>query len=142
MIRHISAIAEVVDDVDAAVEFYRDVLGLTVDHQPGGGYATVEIPGVLHFSVWSRSAVAEATYGDKAAVDRIPLGFSVEFEVDSVNDSTDTISEHGWQVVQPPRKESWGQTTSRFMLPSGMLGGFSETPWARRITQDLKAASE
>ena len=44
MIRHISAIAEVVDDVDAAVEFYRDVLGLTVDHQPGGGYATVEIP--------------------------------------------------------------------------------------------------
>ena len=84
MIRHISAIAEVVDDVDAAVEFYRDVLGLPVDHQPGGGYATVEIPGVLHFSVWSRSAAAEATYGDKAAVDRIPLGFSVEFEVDSV----------------------------------------------------------
>ena len=65
VIRHISAIAEVVDDVDAAVEFYRDVLGLSVDHQPGGGYATVEIPGVLHFSVWSRSAAAEATYGDK-----------------------------------------------------------------------------
>ena len=65
MIRHISAIAEVVDDVDAAVEFYRDVLGLTVDHQPGGGYATVEISGALHFSVWSRSAAAEATYGDK-----------------------------------------------------------------------------
>ena len=45
MIRHISAIAEVVDDVDAAVEFYRDVLGLSVEHQPGGGYATVEISG-------------------------------------------------------------------------------------------------
>ena len=55
MIRHISAIAEVVDDVDAAVEFYRDVLGLTVDHQPGGGYATIEISGALHFSIWSRS---------------------------------------------------------------------------------------
>ena len=65
MIRHISAIAEVVDDVDAAVEFYRDVLGLTVDHQPGGGYATVEISGALHFSVWSRRAAAEATFGDK-----------------------------------------------------------------------------
>ena len=142
MIRHISAIAEVVDDVDAAVEFYRDVLGLSVEHQPGGGYATVEIPGTLHFSIWSRSAAAEATYGDKAAVDRIPLGFSVEFEVDSVNDSTDTISERGWEFVQPPKTESWGQATSRFMLPSGMLGGFSETPWARRITQDLKAASE
>ena len=29
VIRHMSAIAEVVDDVDAAVEFYRDVLGLS-----------------------------------------------------------------------------------------------------------------
>ena len=64
MIRHISAIAEVVDDVDAAVEFYRDVLGLTVEHKPGGHYATVEISGALHFSIWSRSAAAEATFGD------------------------------------------------------------------------------
>ena len=142
MIRHISAIAEVVDDVDAAVEFYRDVLGLTVEHQPGGVYATVEISGALHFSIWSRSAAAEATYGDEAASDRIPLGFSVEFEVDSVDDATDAIGERGWQVVQPPKKEPWGQSTSRFMLPSGMLGGFSETPWARRISQELKAGDE
>ena len=142
MIRHISAIAEVVDDVDAAVEFYRDVLGLTVEHQPGGGYATVEIPGVLHFSIWSRSAAAEATYGDKDTADRIPLGFSVEFEVDSVDSASDAISERGWQIVQPPKTESWGQSTSRFTFPSGMLGGFSETPWARRISQDLKVESE
>ena len=142
MIRHISAIAEVVDDVDAAVEFYRDVLGLTVEHQPGGGYATVEIPGVLHFSIWSRTAAAEATYGDKDTADRIPLGFSVEFEVDSVDDASDAISERGWQIVQPPKTESWGQSTSRFTFPSGMLGGFSETPWARRISQDLKVESE
>ena len=142
MIRHISAIAEVVDDVDAAVEFYRDVLGLSVEHQPGSSYATVEISGALHFSVWSRSAAAEATYGDKDAADRIPLGFSVEFEVDSVKDATDVIGERGWRIVQPPKTESWGQTTSRFMLPSGMLGGFSETPWARRISQDLKATGE
>ena len=30
MIRHVSSIAEVVDDVDAAVQFYRDVLSLPV----------------------------------------------------------------------------------------------------------------
>ena len=72
MIRHISAIAEVVDDVDAAVKFYRDVLGLTVEHKPGGSYATVEISGALHFSIWSRSAAAEATCGDKDAAERAP----------------------------------------------------------------------
>ena len=108
MIRHISAIAEVVDDVDAAVEFYRDVLGLTVEHKPGGGYATVEISGALHFSIWSRSAAAEATFGDKDAVDRIPLGFSVEFEVDSVNDATDAIGERGWQMSSNRRRRSLG----------------------------------
>ena len=142
MIRHISAIAEVVDDVDAAVEFYRDVLELPVDHEPGGGYATVTIPGALHFSIWSRRAAAEATFGDEAAADRIPLGFSVEFEVDAVGSATEAVSERGLQIVQPPKEEPWGLTTSRFMLPSGMLGGFSETPWARRISQDLQASAE
>lgn len=142
MIRHLSAIAEVVDDVDAAVGFYRDVLGLPVDHQPGGGYATVTMPGALHFSIWSRRAAAEATFGDEAAVDRIPLGFSVEFEVDSVGSAAEAVKKRGLRIVQPPKEEPWGQTTSRFMLPSGMLGGFSETPWARRISQDLQASAE
>ncbi len=142
MIRHLSAIAEVVDDVDAAVDFYRDMLGLTVEHQPGGGYTTVEISGALHFSIWSRSAAAVATFGDEDAIDRIPLGFSMEFEVDSVSSATDVIDERGWEVVQPPKTESWGQTTSRFTFPSGMLGGFSETPWARRISQDLEATGK
>ena len=142
MIRHLSSIAEVVDDIDAAVGFYRDVLGLPVDHEPGGSYATVTMPGALHFSIWSRRGAAEATFGDEAAADRIPLGFSVEFEVDSVGSVTETTSGRGLQVVQAPKEEPWGQTTSRFMLPSGMLGGFSETPWARRISQDIQASSE
>ena len=142
MIRHLSSIAEVVDDIDAAVEFYRDVLGLPVDHEPGGGYATVAMPGALHFSIWSRAAAAEATFGDAAAADRIPLGFSVEFEVDSVGSATEASSGRGLQSVQAPKEEPWGQKTSRFMLPSGMLGGFSETPWARRISQDVQASAE
>ena len=142
MIRHLSSIAEVVDDIDAAVGFYRDVLQLPVDHEPGGRYATVTMPGALHFSIWSRRAAAEATFGDETAIDRVPLGFSVEFEVDAVGAAAETVSERGLQIVQPPKEEPWGQTTSRFMLPSGMLGGFSQTPWARLISQDLQASGE
>ena len=93
VIRHLSSIAEVVDDIDAAVDFYRRVLGLPVDHEPGGGYATVTMPGALHFSIWSRRAAAEATFGDEAAADRIPIGFSVEFEVDSVDSAAETAGE-------------------------------------------------
>ena len=80
VIRHVSGIAEIVDDIDAAAQFYREVLGLPVDHQPGGGYSVVKVPGVLHFGLWSRAAAAEATFGDKSAVERIPLGFAIEFE--------------------------------------------------------------
>lgn len=142
MIRHLSSIAEVVDDIDAAVGFYRDVLGLPVDHEPGGGYATVTMPGALHFSIWSRASAAEATFGDEAAANRIPLGFSVEFEVDAVDSAVEASSERGLQLIQAPKEEPWGQKTSRFILPSGMLGGFSETPWARRISQDMQASAE
>ena len=31
MIRHVAGIAEIVEDLDAAVRFYRDVLGLDVE---------------------------------------------------------------------------------------------------------------
>ena len=43
MIRHISGIAEIVENVDAAVEFYRNTLGLKVEHESGTEYATIEI---------------------------------------------------------------------------------------------------
>ena len=39
MIRHVSSIAEIVDDMDAAVGFYRDVLGLPVKYEAGAEYA-------------------------------------------------------------------------------------------------------
>ena len=65
VIRHVSGIAEIVDDVDAAAQFYREVLGLPVEHEPGGGYSVVKVPGVLHFGLWSRAAAAEATFGDQ-----------------------------------------------------------------------------
>ena len=37
MIRPVSGIAEVVDDIETAVLFYRDVLGLEAEHKSGSG---------------------------------------------------------------------------------------------------------
>ena len=66
-------IAEIVDQFDAAVKFYQDVLGLEVRRE-GEGYAIVELSGVLHFGIWSRASAAETTFGDPGAADRIPVG--------------------------------------------------------------------
>ncbi|MCI0439823.1 MAG: VOC family protein [Chloroflexi bacterium] len=139
MIRHVAGVAEIVEDVDEAVRFYRDVLGLKVTYQEGAGYATAEVPGVLHFGLWSREAAAKATYGDASAADRIPLGFTLGFEVNSVEEAAELLKARGLSLAQPPKKEEWGQITSRFYSPGGALCEISETPWARRITQSMKA---
>ena len=58
MIRHFAGVAEIVEDFEAAVQFYRDTLGLEVESL-SEGYATATIPGVLHFGIWSRAEAAK-----------------------------------------------------------------------------------
>jgi catechol 2,3-dioxygenase-like lactoylglutathione lyase family enzyme len=132
MIRHVAGVAEIVDDMAKAIAFYLD-LGLTVEHDAGSPYATVHVPGVLHFGLWLRTAAAEAVYGDAAAAERVPLGFTIGFEVDDVARAGQRLAEKGRQLVHPPREEPWGQKTSRFVSVSGALCEFSETPWARTL---------
>jgi catechol 2,3-dioxygenase-like lactoylglutathione lyase family enzyme len=142
MIRHIASLAEIVNDVDVAVQFYRQVLGFQVNHEPGSGYATIEIPGILHFGIWDRSNAAEMTYGDREKAEEIPLGFSVGFEVDDVEDAIQEVEGKDWRIVQGRKVEPWGQMTSRFFSPSGALCEFSELPSARQITQEMVTAAD
>jgi catechol 2,3-dioxygenase-like lactoylglutathione lyase family enzyme len=142
MIRHIASIAEIVEDIGAAVQFYEEILGLQVDHEGGSGYATIEIPGILHFGVWDRDSAAEMTFGDRERRDEISLGFSIGFEVDRIEGAVDRLEAEGWDVLQHRKTEPWGQVTSRFTSPSGALCEFSELPTARRITQSMIASEE
>ena len=141
MIRHVAGIAEVVEDVASAARYYTEVLGLSVEHL-SEGYALVDIPGVLHYGIWSREAAADATFGDPQAADRIPLGFTVGFEVDDVEEANQTMSAGGLEFIHGPRIEPWKQITSRFLSPSGVPCEISSTPWARRITQQMRASEE
>jgi len=133
MIRHLAGIAEVVDDLQAAVSFYRNDLGLEVDDSVSADYASVKIPGVIHFGLWSREAAAEATFGDRGAVDRVALGLTIEFEVEEVPAASQALESRGIELLHGPKTEPWGQTTARFALPSGALCGIAATPWARQI---------
>ena len=138
MIRHFAGVAEIVEDFEAAIQFYRDTLGLEVESL-SEGYATATVPGVLHFGIWSRTEAAEATYGSPDAAERVPLGFTIAFEVDGVIEATQHLKNADVEVVQPTKIEPWGQVTSRFITPSGALCEIAETPWARRITQPMSA---
>ncbi len=133
MIRHVAGVAEVVDDIEAAVRFYRNDLGLEVNHEPGESYATVAVSGVPHFGIWLRSKAAELVFGDSSQIGRIPLGFSIGFEVDSVKDAENSLRSTQAPVVQGLKVEPWGQQTARFLSCSGALCELSETPGAREI---------
>lgn len=138
MLRHLASIAEVVEDVDATIHFYRDVLGLEVEVH-SEGYADVTVPGTLHFGIWSRAEAAKATYGSPEAADRVPLGFTIGFEVDDVAAAEKRLTDAGMEVIQPTKTEPWEQVTSRFLTPGGSFCEIAETPWARSITQQMKA---
>ncbi len=138
MVRHLASVAEVVEDFGPAVAFYRDTLGLQVEVHHDG-YADVTVPGTLHFGIWSRTEAAKATFGSPDAADRVPLGFTLGFEVDNVSDSEQRLRDGGIDVIQPAKTEPWEQVTSRFLTPGGAFCEIAETPWARRITQDMSA---
>lgn len=138
MLRHFASVAEIVEDMDAAVSFYRDTLGLPVERLDEG-YATVDIPSMLHFGIWSRAFAAQAAFGSPAAAERVPLGFTIGFEVDAVDAAAERISDSGVQMLHSSKTEPWGQVTARFLTPGGALCEIAETPWARQITQQIEA---
>jgi catechol 2,3-dioxygenase-like lactoylglutathione lyase family enzyme len=133
MIRHVAGVGEVVEDVAAAAAFYRDVLGLNVEHEAGSDYAEINVPGILHWGLWDRRAAAESTFGDRALAARIPLGFCVGLEVDDVDAAAEATGSCGINLIQPPKTEPWGQKTTRFLTPWGSFCELVETPWAREI---------
>jgi catechol 2,3-dioxygenase-like lactoylglutathione lyase family enzyme len=140
MIRHIAGVAEIVEDVNAAVAFYCETLGLEVKQRMGDDYVVLSAPGILHFGVWSRAAAAEATFGDRNAADSIPLGYTLEFEVDDLDETGRQLGGSPLTVIQPPHMEPWGQKTCRAIAPGGGILGFAVTPWARRLAQEVQAA--
>ena len=132
MIRHVSGIAEIVEDLPAAIEFYRG-LGLTVN-EAGPDYAIAELGGVLHFGIWNRPHAAESTYGSRDAAERVPLGFCLALEVDDVEGAGKAI---GGAVQRGAKDEDWGQRTLRYQSPSGALCEVCETPESRELATNV-----
>jgi catechol 2,3-dioxygenase-like lactoylglutathione lyase family enzyme len=139
VVRHVASVAEIVDDVAAATAFYRDVLGMEVEHEPDSPYAVVKIPGIAHYGLWSRSHAAETLYGDAGKSGQVPLGISIAFEAESLKPAIEHVRSNGGEVIQDFREEPWGQKSARFLLPSGAVGELAETPWARNLPTTIQA---
>jgi catechol 2,3-dioxygenase-like lactoylglutathione lyase family enzyme len=118
-------------DYEAALRFYRDVLGMPEeaafsDGEDGrvvildAGRATLEIANPVH----------------KAYVDEVEVGRQVApkirlaFEVDDVRDATDRLLDEGATEVAPPTRTPWESLNSRMDTPGGLHITLFEEPAA------------
>lgn len=109
----------IVENLDRAVRFYAQVLGLRLGHR-SGEYAQFAT-GSTRFGLYTRKAMA-ATLG-------VPLtepagdapGFEIGFKVADVDRAFSEVTALGASPVAPPATRAWGQRTAYVRDPDGHL---------------------
>jgi catechol 2,3-dioxygenase-like lactoylglutathione lyase family enzyme len=112
-------------DLDAAVAFYRDALGLTeLEAYDGPDGARVVILAVPTATL-ELANPAQVRYIDEVEVGKptsqpYELSVRVAFEVVDAAASTATLSEAGAIVLAPPTETPWRSLNARLEAPGGM----------------------
>lgn len=103
----------VVDDLDAALPFWTDTMGLALDHR-SGPYAQFAT-GATRFGLFERTAMEETLgglHGER---------FEIGFKVGDCDRAYEEIVAGGAQPLVPPTDRAWGQRTAYVRDPDGHL---------------------
>ena len=109
----------IVEDMDRALKFYTDVLGLRLGHR-SGDYAQLDT-GLTRLALYTRDAMAK-TLGmalQQPAIDA--PGFEIGFKVKDVDAAFAELVERGAASVAVPTTRPWGQRTAYVRDPDGHL---------------------
>lgn len=119
-VRQLRLVVEV-DDYDAAVRFYRDVLGGTEElqiHSDAGENVTILDLGRATLELSNRAQVD--------MIDRVEVGrrvsprLRVAFEVDDAAAATRELVDGGAELIAPPTRTPWDSLNSRLDAPAGL----------------------
>lgn len=109
------------DDFEAAVAFYRDVLGLPEQAAfEGAGDARVVILDA------GRATLELANPAQVRMIDAIEVGrpvsphIRIAFEVDDASERTSTLARSGATVIAEPRLTPWRSLNARLAAPAGL----------------------
>jgi lactoylglutathione lyase len=108
------------DDYEAALRFYRDVLGLTEEaaFTAEGGHVTILDAGRATLELTDR---VHAEYIDKVEVGRRVAGhIRVAFEVVDTPTTTAALQEAGASVIAEPTVTPWNSLNARLEGPAGL----------------------
>jgi catechol 2,3-dioxygenase-like lactoylglutathione lyase family enzyme len=128
----IASVAVITADPPQSRKLFIDTLGLPLEGEPDGYYASGSIGGSNHFGVWPLSEAAEACFGTPDwPSDRVVPQASIEFEVEdveAVEAAGEELQRTGFELVHSARTEPWGQTVARLLTEDGLMLGISYAP--------------
>lgn len=123
----ISVLTLGVDDLDRALRFYRDGLGLTTDGIVGkeiefGAVAFFRLQEGLQLALWPRNSIAHdsglAVSGPSPT--EVTIGHNVSSKAE-VDDVMKQVSAAGATIVKSAQDTAWGGYTGYFMDPDQHL---------------------
>src|SRR5919198_6597319 len=100
----------IVEDLDRAVRFYTQVLGLRLGHR-SGDYAQLDT-GATRLALYARTAMAKTLATSLAAPAANAPGFEIGFKVADVDTAFSELVTSGASAVLPPTDRFWGQRTA------------------------------
>jgi catechol 2,3-dioxygenase-like lactoylglutathione lyase family enzyme len=110
-----------VDDYDAALNFYRDVLGLPereAYEAPNGGRVSILEAGRATLEL---ADAAQAEYIDEVEVGRrVAPKYRVAFEVADSRATTRRLADAGAVLVAEPTRTPWDSLNARLDAPGGL----------------------
>jgi predicted enzyme related to lactoylglutathione lyase len=123
-----------VDDHDKALAFYRDILGLPVRNDVGGGgmrWVTLGVPSQPGVEIVLEPPIADpnASQADKeAAATLLGKGLlrGVIFKTDDCDAAFERIVASGGDVIQEPTDQFYGVRDCAFRDPSGNMVRFAQ----------------
>jgi catechol 2,3-dioxygenase-like lactoylglutathione lyase family enzyme len=124
---HITVITIGVDDLERALQFYRDGLGLTTEGIIGkefehGAVAFFDLQAGLKLAIWPRTSIAHEAGLPLSGPSptELTLGHNVssKAEVDAVMEQAKTA---GAVIVKPAQETFWGGYTGYFQDPDQHL---------------------
>lgn len=112
-------------DLDAAVAFYRDVLGLPERESfdgPGGARVVIlDVPtATLELANPAQVAFIDDVEVGRRAAHTFPLTVRVAFEVPDAAAAAARLEEAGTELVAAPVETPWRSLNARFEAPDGM----------------------
>lgn len=121
MFNKLFAACLLVDDFDKSLDFYRKILGLTVNSQEGK-FANFKL-GETELAIFQKdeaTAMFPKKFMGKGG------GISLAFQVKDVAKACKQLETKGVKIIEGPKKTAWGQVVAYFLDPDDNIWEISQ----------------